>query len=68
MKYGFLCLVLGLLSGCSFLGGSAQTREAYYVPIILSDRSVGKAPTVNTIHRADQGFGDNAYYVPTYKK
>ncbi|MBM6551657.1 hypothetical protein [Marinomonas ostreistagni] len=63
MKFGVLALLAIILSGCGILNGhrSATVEEAYYTPIILSDRS---ARSGQTVHISDRARSSNADYVP----
>lgn len=66
MKLGLVSLVAILLTGCSLFGGSkSQVQEAYYVPVITSDRHASSSPQVSPVHRTDARLDrSQSDYVP----
>ncbi|MBJ7550699.1 hypothetical protein [Marinomonas ostreistagni] len=66
MKFSLLGLLACLLAGCSLLGGSKSlTQEAYYVPVVTSDRPTNMAPKAYPVHRSDApNTSERAYYIP----
>lgn len=63
MKFGVLGLIAIILSGCGILNGSQRSaaEEAYYVPVIMSDRAATRNQAAQISDRT-QVYG--AQYTP----
>lgn len=63
MKLGIIGLLAIILSGCGLLNGyqNGTVEEAYYTPVILSDRS---SKSGRSVQISDRARGSQTQYEP----